>query len=227
MNMDADIQILACDVCGRPVRGANEDDRLSYCSTCHRFACSLCWVPGRDICRFCLHAGVSEPRLSPHFGDPFLPSEVIPPGIAPPAEQVASLPPIEGHQVGAGRTRRGGLLWPVAGVVVLLAMVAVGASLGGSLGDTATGSLEPTPSATREGVLGGATSAEPVPSAPTPSPTPLPETYTVEPGDTLLGIARKVYGDEAGWERIYEANRAELPDPNRLLIGQVLRIPRP
>lgn len=50
-------------------------------------------------------------------------------------------------------------------------------------------------------------------------------TYTVQPGDTLSRISAKVYGESGRWGAIFEANRDQLPSPNALKPGQVLRIP--
>ncbi|MEY2999909.1 MAG: hypothetical protein RL648_123 [Verrucomicrobiota bacterium] len=50
-------------------------------------------------------------------------------------------------------------------------------------------------------------------------------TYTVQPGDTLSRISAKVYGESGRWGVIFEANRDQLPSPNALKPGQVLRIP--
>ena len=49
--------------------------------------------------------------------------------------------------------------------------------------------------------------------------------YTVVAGDSLEGIAQRVYGDEGAWERIYAANRDQVTKPDRLEPGQVLKIP--
>lgn len=58
---------------------------------------------------------------------------------------------------------------------------------------------------------------------------PMLRTYRVRSGDTLIGIARKVYGRrrEGDHLRIYRANRDKLPSPAALSIGQVLVIPPP
>lgn len=53
-----------------------------------------------------------------------------------------------------------------------------------------------------------------------------PELYTVKKGDTLWGIARKMYGKGSHWQRIYEVNRDKLPEPGRLRAGMQLHIPR-
>jgi nucleoid-associated protein YgaU len=50
-------------------------------------------------------------------------------------------------------------------------------------------------------------------------------TYTVEKGDTLSGIAKKMYGSPNKYPAIFEANRPMLKDPDRIYPGQVLRIP--
>lgn len=52
-----------------------------------------------------------------------------------------------------------------------------------------------------------------------------PDTYTVEAGDTLSRISGKVYGESNRWMDIFQANRDQLPSPNALKPGQVLRIP--
>lgn len=50
-------------------------------------------------------------------------------------------------------------------------------------------------------------------------------TYTVERGDTLSHIAKAHYGKASAWRTIYDANRDQLDDPDRIQPGQVLRIP--
>lgn len=47
----------------------------------------------------------------------------------------------------------------------------------------------------------------------------------VQPGDTLSGIAEEFYGDATLHDRIFEANRNQVPDPNRIFPGQSVRIP--
>ena len=51
------------------------------------------------------------------------------------------------------------------------------------------------------------------------------ESYTVQKGDTLWSIARKVYGNGNQWPRIFDVNRDQLSEPGRLHTGMVLRIP--
>jgi len=68
-------------------------------------------------------------------------------------------------------------------------------------------------------------------SSPSPMPTvpetarPVARTYLVREGDTLRGIARKFYGSEADWHRIYTRNRGRIDDPAALQVGQLLVIP--
>ncbi len=49
--------------------------------------------------------------------------------------------------------------------------------------------------------------------------------YTVQKGDTLEKIASKVYGKSSKWKKIYDANRDTLSSPNRVYVGQKLKIP--
>jgi nucleoid-associated protein YgaU len=51
-------------------------------------------------------------------------------------------------------------------------------------------------------------------------------TYVVRQGDTLRGIAARVYGNPERWRRIFHANRRLLDSPNDLVPGMELRIPR-
>lgn len=53
-----------------------------------------------------------------------------------------------------------------------------------------------------------------------------PATYTVQVGDTLSNISRKLYGTENRWRDIYAANRDRLASPQSLKPGQVLKVPR-
>ena len=49
--------------------------------------------------------------------------------------------------------------------------------------------------------------------------------HEVVKGDTLSKIAQKYYGDPSLYPQIFEANRDILTDPNKIRIGQKLRIP--
>jgi nucleoid-associated protein YgaU len=93
-------------------------------------------------------------------------------------------------------------------------------------------------------VSGGHTTPGPVP---TPEVTPRPkgsgivsggssqltsrdehtlQSYTVEKGDSLSKIAKRVYGKASLWREIYEANRDNIKDPDLIYPGQVLRLPQ-
>jgi nucleoid-associated protein YgaU len=54
---------------------------------------------------------------------------------------------------------------------------------------------------------------------------PYTQTYVVQSGDTLSKIAQKYYGDASLYTKIFQANRDQLSDPNRISPGQKLRIP--
>jgi nucleoid-associated protein YgaU len=50
-------------------------------------------------------------------------------------------------------------------------------------------------------------------------------TYTVKAGDTLSKIAKEQLGDASAYPKIFEANRDQLNDPDKIKPGQVLKIP--
>lgn len=63
----------------------------------------------------------------------------------------------------------------------------------------------------------------PVPAAPAaPAQTRI---YEVVSGDSLSKIAKHFYGDPAKYQKIFEANRDQLKDPNLIKPGQKLKIP--
>ena len=49
--------------------------------------------------------------------------------------------------------------------------------------------------------------------------------YTVKKGDTLSAISKQFYGDANAYKKIFDANRDQLKDPDKIQPGQVLRIP--
>ncbi|HOF18549.1 MAG TPA: LysM peptidoglycan-binding domain-containing protein, partial [Phycisphaerae bacterium] len=59
------------------------------------------------------------------------------------------------------------------------------------------------------------------------APAPAARTYVVRAGDSLIKIARTVYGagHEREYKRIYEANRNLMPDEATVIVGQELTIP--
>lgn len=60
------------------------------------------------------------------------------------------------------------------------------------------------------------------PSLPTP---PRAQAYTVQSGDTLSKISKQFYGDAGKYMKIFEANKDQLSDPDKIKVGQVLQIP--
>ena len=50
-------------------------------------------------------------------------------------------------------------------------------------------------------------------------------TYTVQKGDTLSKISKQFYGDAGQYMKIFSANSDQLSDPNKIQVGQVLKIP--
>lgn len=49
--------------------------------------------------------------------------------------------------------------------------------------------------------------------------------YTVQSGDTLSKIAKQFYGSASKYPVIFEANKPMLTDPDKIFVGQNLRIP--
>lgn len=56
--------------------------------------------------------------------------------------------------------------------------------------------------------------AEELPAS--PEPREAPESYRVQPGDTLYDITRAVWGDEDLWPLVYARNSASLANPDRI-----------
>lgn len=51
-------------------------------------------------------------------------------------------------------------------------------------------------------------------------------TYTVQQGDTLSAIAKRFFGNAGDYMEIFNANRDQLSDPDKIKPGQVLKIPQ-
>jgi len=51
-------------------------------------------------------------------------------------------------------------------------------------------------------------------------------TYTVKSGDTLSKIAKELLGDAGAYMAIFNANRDQLSDPDKIRPGQVLKVPQ-
>ncbi len=49
--------------------------------------------------------------------------------------------------------------------------------------------------------------------------------HTVAEGETLGSIAERYYGDSAAWPRIVDVDGNQIEDPNRISVGQDLRVP--
>jgi nucleoid-associated protein YgaU len=62
-------------------------------------------------------------------------------------------------------------------------------------------------------------------SKPAPAANEFTQHHEVQKGDTLGKIARKYYGDASLYMTIFEANKDQLKDPNKIFPGQKLRIP--
>ena len=51
------------------------------------------------------------------------------------------------------------------------------------------------------------------------------KTYTVKAGDTLSAIAKEHLGSAGAYMKIFELNKDQLTDPDKIKAGQVLRLP--
>ena len=51
------------------------------------------------------------------------------------------------------------------------------------------------------------------------------QTYTVKAGDTLSKIAKEHLGDANAYMKIFNANKDQLADPDKIKPGQVLKMP--
>src|SRR3954469_18799490 len=58
------------------------------------------------------------------------------------------------------------------------------------------------------------------------APAAAERTYTVRPGDTLSKIAKETLGSANAYMEIFNANKDQLSDPDKIKPGQVLRIPQ-
>jgi LysM repeat protein/DNA-binding SARP family transcriptional activator len=137
----------------------------------------------------------------------------------------------------------------IAAAVLAVAAVnvAVGTAAGPSSSPPAAAQVttEPGPGATVATLLSAPTGATapatgPDPettttsTAPPPGDAAVPDTYTVQAGDTLWTIAERFYGDGADWAAIAQANLGDLmddgwrfTDPNLIVPGWILTLPDP
>jgi nucleoid-associated protein YgaU len=51
------------------------------------------------------------------------------------------------------------------------------------------------------------------------------EYYTIQSGDNLSSIAKKFLGNASAYPKIFEANREVIKDPDKIYVGQKIRIP--
>jgi nucleoid-associated protein YgaU len=85
--------------------------------------------------------------------------------------------------------------------------------------------------------VAAAPAAPPEPAAPVQAPAPAPapglavvpeiQSLKVVRGDSLWRISRRILGQGQRYTQIYEANAAQIRDPNRIFPGQVLVNPQP
>jgi nucleoid-associated protein YgaU len=64
----------------------------------------------------------------------------------------------------------------------------------------------------------------PATAAAAPAPA-VAKTYTVKSGDTLSGIAKAQLGSAGDYMKIFDLNKDQLTDPDKIKPGQVLRLP--
>ena len=90
---------------------------------------------------------------------------------------------------------------------------------------------EEKPKADFSNVQSGSSTTAAEPARPAPDLPPVTgtsgqsDTYVVVAGDSLSKIAKRYYGDANKWNRIYEANRDQIKNPDLIHPGQRLRIP--
>ncbi len=51
------------------------------------------------------------------------------------------------------------------------------------------------------------------------------EYYVIQSGDTLSALAKTYYGNPMDYPRIFEANKEVIIDPDKIYVGQKIRIP--
>jgi nucleoid-associated protein YgaU len=51
------------------------------------------------------------------------------------------------------------------------------------------------------------------------------QVYTVESGDSLSKIAKRFYGNANDYQKIFQANSDQLSDPDKIQVGQQLKLP--
>jgi nucleoid-associated protein YgaU len=72
---------------------------------------------------------------------------------------------------------------------------------------------------------GNPESAPPQQEPAAPADSTYTQWYEVKSGDTLWKIAKEAYGDGSLYPEIFKANQDILSDPDKIKVGQKLRIP--
>ncbi|MCL5265029.1 MAG: efflux RND transporter permease subunit [Chloroflexi bacterium] len=92
------------------------------------------------------------------------------------------------------------------------------AGMGGSLAGGIPGGMQagPTP---------GGSAPQPGSQTPPGAQSPTATSYQVQPGDTLWGIAERIYGDGSMSQAIFDANRGQISSPETLQAGANLTLP--
>jgi LysM repeat protein len=73
---------------------------------------------------------------------------------------------------------------------------------------------------------GAPAAAKQSPASPASSSQATMQTYTVQAGDTLSAIAKRMLGNANAYMEIFNANRDQLSNPDVIKPGQVLKIPQ-
>jgi nucleoid-associated protein YgaU len=74
-------------------------------------------------------------------------------------------------------------------------------------------------------VTGGTGTTPGTATAAAKAPAAQGKTYTVQSGDTLSKIAKQHLGNANDYNKIFELNRDQLSDPDKIKPGQILKLP--
>jgi hypothetical protein len=67
-------------------------------------------------------------------------------------------------------------------------------------------------------------SPAPVPATPGPMPSKVLKMHQVKAGEDLHLIAAYYYGDARQWKKIWELNKKEIRNPNRIAVDQIIKV---
>jgi NitT/TauT family transport system substrate-binding protein len=93
---------------------------------------------------------------------------------------------------------------------------------------TKSAAVEDKTIATAKAAIPAAEKTQPMlasPTKPVKPANPVDQQYVVKVGDTLSKLAERFYNSTSKWEKIFEANRESLKNPNYIYIGMKLVIP--